>query len=127
METGFYNGPQLTGEAIDAHVFVMINPTPNPDTVVMCDDGTTAPIAMVSTVALESGQSLYGIQNSGIARIKCAAGQNPVAGARLTSTTDGEATAATTADYVYAVATEPATASGGYVMAQLVAMPEVIA
>ena len=127
METGFYNGPQLTGEAIDAHVFVMINPTPNPDTLIMCNDGTTASIAMVSTVALESGQSLYGIQNSGIARIKCAAGQNPAAGARLTSTTDGEATAATTADYVYAVATEPATASGGYVMAQLVAMPEVIA
>lgn len=127
METGFYNGPQLTGEAIDAHVFVIINPAADPDTVVMADNGTTASIAMVSTVALESGQSLYGIQNSGIARIKCAAGQNPAAGARLTSTTDGEATAATTADYVYAVALEPATASGGYVMAQLVAMPEVIA
>lgn len=126
-DVGFYNGPQLTGEAIDANVFVIINPTPNPDTLVMADNGTTASVAFVSTVALESGQSLYGIQDSGIARIKCEAGYTPVAGALLTSGTDGEAAAATTADYIYAVATEPATASGGYVMARMVQTPIVVA
>ena len=90
----YYDGPQLTGEAIDANVFCHINPTPNPDTVVMADNGTTASICFVSSVALDSGQPLYGMQDSGYAIIKCEAGYTPVAGAELTSGTDGEAAAA---------------------------------
>ena len=122
-DTGFYNGPQLAGAAISASVFAYIDATATPDTVIQAVNGTTSPAAMVSTVALDSGQVLYGIQDSGMARIKCVAGYTPVAGALLTATTAGEAAAATTADHVYAVATEPATGSGGYVMAMMVNSP----
>ena len=118
-----YDGPQLTGEAITKHRFCIINPTADPDTVVMADDGTTAPCAFVSKVDLESGQALYGIQDDGFAMIECDTGYTPVAGALLTSGANGVAVAATTADHVYAVAVEPASGAAGLVRAALVKSP----
>jgi len=121
----YYDGPQLTGAAIDANVFCVINPTPTPDTVIM---GTaalaqTAPVAFVSSVALDSGQALYGMQDSGYAIIKCESGYTPTAGAELTSANDGEATAAAVGEFIYAIAVEPASGAAGYVRARLVATP----
>lgn len=123
MDASFYNGPQKTGEAIDANTFVVINAAPTPDTLITADNGTTYPTAMVATQALDSGQSLVGIQDGGIPLIKMVAGQNPAANVALTSTTDGEGIPATTGDHVYAVTTEPASASGGLVPARLVESP----
>ncbi len=119
----YYDGPQLTGEAINANVFCIIDASATPDEVIMADNGTTADIAFVSQVALASGQAIYGMQDSGYAIIKLASGQNPAAMVALTSTTDGEATAATTGDYVYAVTTEPASGAAGYVRCRLVDSP----
>lgn len=118
-----YNGPQLTAAAISAHVFCAIDPTTTPDTVNMLANGTTAASAFVSRVGLDSGQPLYGMQDSGYAIIKLAAGQNPGAEVVLTSAAAGEGTAATTGDYGYAVTTEPASGAAGYVRAKLIDSP----
>tara|TARA_R110000796_G_scaffold96935_1_gene203628 strand:+ start:296 stop:682 length:387 start_codon:yes stop_codon:yes gene_type:complete len=123
----YYNGPQLTGEAITASRFCGIDPTASPDEMTMLVSGTAEPIAFVSQVALSSGQALYGMQSSGNAIIKCVALYNPIAGATLTATAAGEAKAAVSGDHVYAVALEPASGAGGYVRAQLVSSPIVVA
>jgi len=121
----YYDGPQLTGAAIDANVFCVINPTPTPDTVIMgtAARAQTTPVAFVSAVALDSGQALYGMQDSGYALVKCESGYTPVAGAELTSADDGEATAAASGEFIYAIATEPASGAAGYVRALLVKTP----
>ena len=111
----YYDGPQLTGEAITAHSICIIDASATPDTVIMADDGTTADIAFVSQVALASGQVLYGIQDGGYALLRCASAI--AANVALTSGTNGIAVAATTGDYVYAVSTEPAVgASSDYLI-----------
>ena len=93
----YYNGPQLTGEAITASRFCGIDPTASPDEMTM------------------------------LVIIKCVALYNPIAGATLTATAAGEAKAAVSGDHVYAVALEPASGAGGYVRAQLVSSPIVVA
>ena len=123
----YYNGPQLTGEAITANRFCGIDPTASPDEMKMLISGTAEPVAFVSQVALASGQALYGMQASGNAIIKCESGYTPIAGATLTATAAGEAAAAASADYVYAVALEPASGSGGYVRARIVSTPVLVA
>lgn len=116
----YYDGPQLTGAAIDAHVFCQINETATPDTVIMCPNGTSSKLAFVSQVALAAGQALYGMQDSGYAIVKLASGQNPAADVAMTSTSSGQATAATTGKYIYGVTTEPASGAAGYVRIRLV-------
>jgi hypothetical protein len=124
----YYDGPQLTGEAITAHAFCIIDASASPDTMIMADDGTTADIAFVSQVALASGQALYGMQDSGYALLRLVTGQNPAANVALTADYDSGAgyhgaTAAVTGDYVYAITVEPASGSAGYVRCKLVDSP----
>jgi len=106
MPAEYYDGPQLTGEAITSHSFCIIDASATPDTVIMADNGTVADIAFVSQVPLDSGQVLYGMQDNGFALLRCATAI--AANIALTSGANGIAVAATTGDYVYAVSTEPA-------------------
>ena len=72
MGAEYYDGPQLTGTAIAARSLCIIDVSTTPDTVIPAANGTVADIAFVSSVALATGQVLYGMQDEGFALLRCA-------------------------------------------------------